>query len=263
MLKHRIINSTVLSSLIAAATVTVANTANAETLKRNCPFSCRTIGLSNDPSCHDYRRDNQCFVQTDGKPGITSGDDSNSNGSSSTSGLRICLRTNGSLTVRGRCKSGETLISQSNLPEVSDINLSGVPSGSTITGVVGAMNQAPTVSSSFSSTASLGAKISPALASESIIVASSSALTSGCAGSPINCLASEETSTNSVCTGTALSPSAPTGKLCIYPTSVTNSSSIFGAAMANSGASAGFTLSWTAPAAGTTTLQAIWAYTAP
>ncbi len=261
MVNYKTIYQLIACCSLAIASIAVGNPASAETVSRPCPFSCRTIGRANDSACSDWRQGNQCFVRSE--DGSTPRPDLASAGAETTRGLKICLRPNGNLTVRGRCKSGDTLVDEAFLPQLSDINLAGVPSGSTILGVIGATNQAPTSSAQFASTASLGAKISPALASESIIVASSIALTNGCGGSATGCLAAEEVLATPLCTGTALDPTAPAGLLCIYPTLVVNSSSILGTIIPGTTETAGVALNWSAPAVGTTSLQGVWAYTAP
>jgi hypothetical protein len=98
------------------------------------------------------------------------------------------------------------------------------------------------------------------LSGADVVVAASSGLVSAC-GSADACLSAEENEESAACTGSATSPTAPPGKVCIYPLGVTNTSGLFAEAVPNNGPAYGFTVSWQTVQAGQTSLYGVWAYT--
>ena len=66
------------------------------------------------------------------------------------------------------------------------------------------------------------------------------------------------------CTGTLTAPTAPAGKVCIYVAGGDNATEVNGySIIPGTGASRfGFKLSWTAPDAGDTFIDAVWVYQA-
>ena len=247
-----------IQSVTVAALMMVTQSAFAGTTTRTCPFSCRSIGQTRADGCHDYRNGNQCTVTTS----KSTGTGVTSTGSSS-SGSKICLSLSGKFRGRTQCRtsSGEVELTAAGLSELSDIQLAGVPSKETVTGVIGGSIQAAG-SGTWSTDASFGFKPATSLLSTDIIVSSSSQLTSGCSGSATNCLSSEEVTGSVNCTGSVSNPTAPAGKLCVYPTNVVNANQIRAFADPESGSTHGFTVSWNAINSGTSTVDAVWAYTA-
>lgn len=179
-------------------------------------------------------------------------------------GSKICLTSSGDLRVKGQCKSrrGETAITSSNIATIADIALAGIPAGNTVYGVIGADFDVDNSSSTWGVTSSLPAVVDPTLTSADIIVDTTTELSSACSGGASTCLSTEEVNAASTCAGSTTSPSAPAGKLCIYPYTLSNASSITGSAPA-AGANVGFTVNWIAASTGDTKFGAVWAYTAP
>ncbi len=179
-------------------------------------------------------------------------------------GSKICLTSSGDLRVKGSCKSrrGETAITSVNIATIADIGLAGIPSGQTVYGVIGGDFDVDNTSSTLGVTSSLPAVVDPTLTSADIIVDTTTELSSACSGDASTCLSAAEVAAAATCTGSTASPSAPAGKVCIYPYTLTNASSISGNAPA-AGANVGFTVDWTAATTGDTKFGAVWAYTAP
>jgi hypothetical protein len=181
-------------------------------------------------------------------------------------GQRLCLTSNGDIRTRGRCKirKGEIAINSSNLPTIADIQFTGIPAGQTVLGVIGGDFDSAAINSTWGVIGSLPAQLDPSLTSADIIVASTTELLSACGGLASNCLHADELSASSTCTGTTTSPSAPEGKLCIYPFSLVNTTDINGlSAGTTAGAANGFEVRWTAENVGDTRFAAVYAYTAP
>lgn len=183
---------------------------------------------------------------------------------SAAGGSKICLTNSGDLRVKGSCKSrrGETAITSANIATIADIGLAGIPSGNTVYGVIGGDFDVDNASSTLGVTSSLPAVVDPSLTSADIIVDTTTELATACSGDASTCLSAAEVAAASTCTGSTTSPSAPAGKLCIYPYTLTNASSITGSSPA-AGANVGFTVDWTAASTGDTKFGAVWAYTAP
>lgn len=95
---------------------------------------------------------------------------------------------------------------------------------------------------------------------EDVVIAASSGLVSAC-GTAEACLSAEENAESATCTGSAASPTAPPGKVCIYPLGVANTSGLFAEAVPNNGPAFGFTVSWQTVQAGQTSFYGVWAYT--
>jgi hypothetical protein len=81
-----------------------------------------------------------------------------------------------------------------------------------------------------------------------------------------------ESSGASRCTGTPENPTAPSGVVCIYPTTNVNAESLVGFNIVNiansntaspTAGSVGFGLSWDAITTGVSAVEGVWAYTAP
>lgn len=245
------------------ACIGVSAVAQAETQYRPCPFSCRSIGKANDPDCRDFRRGNTCFVETSGSQG-SSGNGGSSGGSSSSGGQKICVGSDGTLRTRGQCRSaaGESELSAAGLPRLADTSIAGVPSGQTITGVVGSAVQSPGAGG-WAALASFGGKPPTALSSGNVVIASNAELATACSGVAANCLSAEEVVNTASCTGSNTAPTAPAGKLCVYPVTVTNATALRAAPVPEGGSTHGFAVTWTAVAVGTSAFSGVWAYTAP
>ena len=136
-----------------------------------------------------------------------------------------------------------------------------IPSGTTIHGVVGNFGSISGygILSSYSSFAGLAPS---ALTDLDVIVKATRAVTDSCQNLT-DCLDSEELSAQGFCTGSAENPSAPAGKVCIYPTNFINVYGLHAITVGNG--KYGFGINW----AGDRTLlsysvfDAVWAYTAP
>lgn len=143
-----------------------------------------------------------------------------------------------------------------------------IPKGATVYGVIGGRYVARGGEETFVAMESLPARTTPVFDEESDIQVTS---TAACA-SDSNCLTAEESDVASVCTGTAANPTAPKGKVCIYPVTRLNAKFLVGFhvlegsngnAPAPASFSTGFRLGWESEGAGETSVEAVWAYTAP
>lgn len=194
------------------------------------------------------------------------------NAASTPTAFKICANTSkGTLTARAKCKSGETtLVPTSFTGPRGESAFDAIPSGKTVYGVIGNDLDDATGGKDFYGFASLPAPTSQVLTSEDVIVASTEAVDNDCVGSA-DCRVAAEVSVSSVCTGTALTPTAPAGKVCIYVARLSSSRIAAGSIAAyivqpGSGTptiTPGFMVGWNSSAAGDTYLRAVWAYTAP
>ena len=136
-----------------------------------------------------------------------------------------------------------------------------IPSGTTVHGVSGnfASISGYGIQSSYSSFAGFAPST---LTDLDVIVKATRAVTDACQNLT-DCLDSEELSGQGFCTGSAENPTAPAGKVCIYPTTFINVYGLHAIAVGNG--KYGFGTNW----AGDRTLlsyslfDAVWAYTAP
>lgn len=139
-----------------------------------------------------------------------------------------------------------------------------LPSGKTVIGVIGGdFQQDDTNLGDWRVMSSLPIS-APAVINEGDVVIQNNAIVDNdCLGEP--CLATSESSKSAVCTGTLSSPTAPPGKLCIYPLSTINARSLRSFPVPlNSGTPArGVSVSWSVIGSGDTFFNAVWAYTAP
>lgn len=177
------------------------------------------------------------------------------------SGLKLCLGQGGYLVIRGSCGSGEIRLDAEQLTLLADTSFTGVPSGKTITGVLSAMYYS-SAASDWSISASLPAKLDKNLTSADVIIATTEGLVSAC-GSAADCLSAEELSAGSVCTGTAANPTAPPGKVCIYPLADINAADLVGVPVPTQGGKYGFAVNWRTAHVGQTQFGAVWAFKAP
>jgi hypothetical protein len=77
-------------------------------------------------------------------------------------------------------------------------------------------------------------------------------------------IAPTTTDTNAGCTGTAASPTAPAGKVCIYLVAGENAATIRGLGIGPTGSPYGFKIAWDTQAASARSyVDAVYAYTAP
>jgi hypothetical protein len=183
--------------------------------------------------------------------------------------LKICFNeTTDKFYVSGRCKSGARRLEYVDF-RASSFGL--IPSGVTVLGVVGGHYTANAASNAFNVIESLQSQTAQVFDSENDIqVVNTSAVDSECSG--LTCLNNTESSNESRCLGTSQNPTAPAGVVCIYPTTNINAQLITGYNIVDSidGNSAtpitggvGFGIGWQSLQAGTSALEAVWAYQAP
>ena len=134
----------------------------------------------------------------------------------------------------------------------------------TVRGSVGGVyNSAKVISGNrppFSLLQSFHATLGNALSDAEVIIANTS-YTTRCAQGPSSCIAPEELALSSLCMGSVYAPTAPPGKVCVYPSILSNVINLSGKAVGK----AGFELDWTSEPSSSeeTEVQASWAYTAP
>ena len=138
-----------------------------------------------------------------------------------------------------------------------------IPSGATVYGVIGTGNATPGNPFVWT-TASLPAPAPAALSNSDLLIATTSGLSSACPTLSSCLSASQIARNNSACTGTAENPTAPAGKVCIYPrvwVFMTSAEAyIVGASDAET-TKYGFGVQW--DSSNGSTFGAVWAYTAP
>lgn len=146
-----------------------------------------------------------------------------------------------------------------------------LPSGTTVRGVIGGWGNQSNLAFF---TQSLPASSSTAIKSSDMIIAHTPRLIGFCedsygAGGITTCLSADELAKNeTLCTGTFDNPTAPAGKVCIYPDvffAGFDMEAQLVAASANpaEGSPFGFGLQWYTEPSSTSKLKASWAYTAP
>lgn len=180
--------------------------------------------------------------------------------------LNICANsTTGAIFSSKICPRGSTKLTLSTLLTKS------IPKGATVYGVIGGRYYAHAVGDSFDAYSSLPSKTTPAFDSETDVQVAHS-FACPVAGT---CLSAEENDVSTVCTGSSSEPTAPAGKVCIYPTLLGNARFLVGFnifdgqnpntpnASAPLDFATGFGLGWEAAAAGDSYVSAVWAYKAP
>ena len=180
--------------------------------------------------------------------------------------LNICVnsKTN-AMTASKICPRGSAKASLATLLSRS------IPKGATVYGVIGGRFTADGEGESFDAFSSLPSKTTPAFDSETDVqVAHTFACPAG--GS---CLTAEENDVSGECTGTAANPTAPAGKVCIYPTILGNARFLVGFNLVDGqnpntpnaptpvDFATGFGLGWEASDTGDSYVSAVWAYKAP
>ena len=195
----------------------------------------------------------------------------------------LCIK-NDELNIRAgkRCKTGETKATVSGVNSslttslntlsttVSELGtevdnrFSSIPSGKTVTGFIGYDAENVDSSGDYWVFGSLPAPLTTVLTEETVTVVNTSAIATACSGSTC-LLASEKTESDaSGCTGTSTAPTAPAGRLCIYPTGSNNINSMFGLHLGSGAQGFAVSVSADGTAAGNDLyFQAAWAYTAP
>lgn len=135
-----------------------------------------------------------------------------------------------------------------------------VPSGRTISGVVGGDFDAAAPTTDWGVLASFASRARNDLTDADVFV-NVSTWTSGAAGQ----VQPTTTDTSSGCTGTLARPTAPAGKVCIYVAGGDNATDLKGYSVrpGTAGSPYGFKLLWTNTTTGDTFVDAVWAYHAP
>ena len=188
--------------------------------------------------------------------------------------FKICKKTStGALAVRQKCKSGESAITNiSSLVGTNGTNGTNgssfydtIPSGVTITGMIGGDFNNFNTGGDYRIFQSFPAPIGRVLTSADVIVANTAVVDNDCTGAT-TCLSATEPTAASACTGTTGIPTAPAGKVCIYPITASNASDIDGLIYAATGQTStpGFVLDFGVDgSAGDIYVSAYWAYTQP
>ena len=205
----------------------------------------------------------------------------------SAASFKICANAiTGALNARPKCKSGETLLTATSFQGPAGATgaagaagatgarglsaFDPIPSGVTVFGVIGfdGDDDAGASPHDWYGFASLPAKISQVLTSNDVIIANSANVDTECLGGTGACLSAAEVADSAACTGSAETPTAPAGKVCIYISSLSaskiSSGTVVGLVL-NSAATItpGFMIGSSTGANGDTYIRAVWAYTAP
>lgn len=185
--------------------------------------------------------------------------------------LKICKRTSGAtgignLTVRGKCKKNEAAVSNISQLE-GDSFYDTIPSGTTVSGIIGGdFDTDEGTIGDWRVFQSFPAPIGRTLhETDDVIVANTSVVDDNCVGD-VTCLSAAEAAAASACTGTTIAPTAPAGKVCIYPYFHANARDIDGYAFSVTGETStkGFYLDWSVDGSPRDTyLAGVWAYTQP
>lgn len=136
-----------------------------------------------------------------------------------------------------------------------------LPSGITLTGVIGGGAHATAGSQEFSFLHSTGAFLTQVFSNEMVVIKNNTAVDNNCNGGP--CLNEQELFYSSMCNGTVNLPTAPPGWVCIYPASTSNLQDLIATSVPDGGSSYGFSVRGKSLASGKTLFRATWAYTAP
>ncbi len=136
-----------------------------------------------------------------------------------------------------------------------------IPSGKSVYGYVGMDTEISNIGGDYRAFFSLPVPPNHIVNDEDVLIANIFPSTT-CEG--VNCLSTDETSFNSVCTGTIDNPTAPAGKVCIYISSLSDSTieaeSVIAIPFENG---RGLAIGARPAATGDFYLRGSWAYTAP
>lgn len=200
-------------------------------------------------------------------------------GSSTTTYIVCGNSTSKAITVRSgkKCKKNETKLSLDSFQGATGATgatgtrgesaFDAIPSGKSVYGVIGVDGDTSNANSDWYAFASFPGIVSKALTDDDVIFASNSTVDNDCGAA--SCLSSLESALSATCTGTYDNPTAPAGKVCVYPVQLRSDKIAADTIRARPlrGASAtatpGIMVNYTTNATGDTYLQAVWAYTAP
>jgi hypothetical protein len=148
-----------------------------------------------------------------------------SNGNSGNSRLKVCYNESlNKLYVSGKCKRASV---QLLFEDFTIASFGLISSGVTVMGVIGSRNYASLGGDRIENLASLPSQTAQVFDSEDDVqVANTLAINDECGG--LTCLSEFESSGASRCTGTPENPTAPSGVVCIYPTTNVNAESLVG-----------------------------------
>lgn len=136
-----------------------------------------------------------------------------------------------------------------------------LPQGTVLYGIAGGDEQSERNNAHFGVTSSLHGIPPATFQNEQVIVQNNSWVDNECESQ--SCLSPEELQYSHLCTGTATSPTAPPGFLCIYPTAALNADGIKATAVPNGSGKYGFLVTWDSRGEGVSRLRGVWAYHAP
>lgn len=182
---------------------------------------------------------------------------------------KIKVSKNGSakppLKVAAKCPKGfKVLLDLNSLASVSVSVTDPLPSGKTITGVIGGDFQQDNINlGDWRVLASIPVVVPVILKETDVVIQKNEKVDNECLNA--SCLSDTEAAKPAVCTGSLGVPSAPPGKLCIYPLSSVNARSLrsFPVPLDVNSQTRGVSISWSVLGAGDTFFNAVWAYTAP
>ena len=181
--------------------------------------------------------------------------------------FKMCISEDKGMIFRKVCKAtrGEESVSLLTLPEWGSVRLNGIPSGHVVSGVIGFDDHASASFEDFAGFASFPVAELPGgagLVSTDILIDETPAVLSSC-GKASNCIDSDSLDTSNVCTGEVDNPTAPAGKVCIYPVGMSSNATFLGNTVPFSGSRSGFEVRGVANGSGDIYFQGIWAYQAP
>ena len=165
----------------------------------------------------------------------------------------LCMNAlTNAVTIAKICPRGTTKVTLANLFTKS------IPKGTTVYGLIGGRYYAHALGDTFEAYSNFPAKASLLEDESEVQVAHTPACPAG------DCLTAEENDFSAVCTGSVANPTAPAGKVCIYPSAVGNAHFLVGFSSSNLPAnSVGFGLGWEAQGEGDSWVRGIWAYKQP
>lgn len=177
---------------------------------------------------------------------------------------KVCFnKKNDKIAVRSECLASEKAGSTKVM--VKEFFGASIPSGTVFKGALGLDTQSSVDIGDFRILVSFPLPLStPITSDDDIIVADNIEMQNGCSGG--NCISAADLSLSSLCTGTATAPTAPAGKVCVYPLN-TGSNTLAGSVeafrMNDHEERFGFFVTFNSVAAGDLYFNGTWAYTAP
>lgn len=176
----------------------------------------------------------------------------------------LCITSAGGFVARPGCSAnrGETKIDAATLRLMSDDFLVGLPAGASFSSAFGNEFTA-TQGSLWALVVGLPFPATEPLSATDVIIAPTAAVTQECGSDLSRCLSNDQVQAGTQCSGSLTAPTAPAGKICVYPEVFVNVASLTVETVPGPMSTEGFRVRWAAMQAGRTGVSGVWTYTAP